>query len=128
MLSSHRILDKRLEELAPEYFESSENREIFNAYKETSDVVQLKERLDSSIHEHLDAINNKNIPSLKNNIELKFIDCARELRRRYLKNMAARIAESGDAEDEISHLEEDMEISRQLRELDVHRSRKHNFS
>jgi hypothetical protein len=49
-----------------------------------------------------------------------------ELRKRYLKNLAARKGESANAEDDQSRLEEDMEISRQLKELDGRRSRKHN--
>jgi DNA primase len=128
LLLQHPELRERLAELSPEYFESSENREIFNAYKDAADVVSLKERVDPAIHEHLDAINKKIIPAPKNNMGPKFLDCALELRRRYLKNLAARKAESGGAEDEPSRLEEDMEISRQLKELDARRSQKHNSS
>jgi DNA primase len=128
LLLQHPELSERLEELSPEYLESSENREILEAYKIAPDVVSLKERVDPAVHEHLDAIINKDIPALKNNIEAKFIDCVLELRKRYLKNLAARKGESGSAEDEQSRLEEDVEISRQLKELDARRSQKHNSS
>ncbi len=128
LLLQHPELRGHLAELLPEYLESSENREIFEAYKNAPDVVSLKERADPAVHEHLDAIINKDIPALKNNIEAKFTDCVLELRKRYLKNLAARKGESGSAEDEQSRLEEDMEISRQLKELEARRSQKHNSS
>jgi hypothetical protein len=86
-------------------------------------VVSLKERIDTTIHEHLDAIANKDIPSLKNNIEQKYIDCALELKKRYLQNLAATWAETGDTESDNARL---LEISRQLKELDTLRSQKHN--
>jgi DNA primase len=128
LLLQHPELKEHLAEVSPEYFESSENREIFNAYKMAPDVVSLKEQVDPAIHEHLDTIINRNIPAPKNNIEPKFLDCALELRKRYLKSLAARKAESAGAEDDRARLEEDMEISRQLKELDARRSRKHNSS
>ena len=114
--------------LTPEYFENSENREIFNAYKEAPDVVSLKERTDPAIHEHIESINSKSIPATRNNIEPKFTDCVLELRKRFLKNLAARKAESGDGEDGSLSLEENMEICRQLKELDARRSQKHSSS
>jgi DNA primase len=121
LLLQHPQLREQMDAVAPEYFESSENRVIFNAYKEAPDVVSLKERVDPAVHEHLDAIANKTIPSARNNIEQKFIDCAQELKKRYLKNLAARKSESGDEKDDNTRLEEDLEISRQLKELDARR-------
>jgi DNA primase len=128
LLLQHAELREYLEEVNTEYFESSENREILAAYKDNPDVVSLKERVDTAIQEHLEAIINRNIPALRNNIEPKFLDCVLELRKRYLKSLAARKAESGDTEDEQARLEADMEISRQMKELDARRSRKHNSS
>jgi DNA primase len=128
LLMQHPELRERLGELTPEYFENSENREIFNAYKETPDVVSLKGRTDPAIHEHIETISSKTIPASKNNIEPKFTDCVLELRKRYLKNLAARRAESGGTEEDTSGLEQDMEISRQLKDLEVRRSQKYNSS
>jgi DNA primase len=122
-------LNEHLEELDAEYFENSENRVILTAYKDTPDVVSLKERVDPAIHEHLDTIINRSLPALRNNLGLKFIDCVLELRKRYLKSLAARQAESGAIEDDQAWLEKDLEtIRRQLKELDARRSRKHNSS
>ncbi|MGD0795196.1 MAG: DNA primase [Dehalococcoidales bacterium] len=125
LLLQHPELKECLEELSPECFENSENRAIYNAYMETPDVVSLKDAVDPAVHEHLDAIAARSLPALKNNVELKFIDCALELRKRYLKNLAARKAESGSENDNDTRLEEDIEISRQLKELDARRNKKH---
>jgi DNA primase len=122
LLLQHPELKECLAELAPEYFENSENRAIYEAYATAADVVSLKEAVDPAIHEHLEAVAARVIPALKNNIEAKFIDCTLELRKKYLKNLAARKAESGEGSE--VQLEEDMEISRQLKELDDRRSKK----
>jgi DNA primase len=106
-----------LEGLSPEYFESTENREIYNVWREAGDVVLLKERLDPTIQEHLEIIINKKLPGAGNNIEQRCIDCACELKKKYLKNLAARIAETGEVR---------IEIPEQLKELDARKSKKRN--
>jgi DNA primase len=126
LLLQHPELKECLDELSPECFESSENRAIYNAYVIAPDVLSLKDAVDPSIQEHLESIAKRMIPAPANNIELKFIDCAQELRKRYLKALAARRAESGDGEVEDTRLEEDMEISRQLKELEARHSKKRN--
>ena len=78
-------------------------------------MVLLKEKIDPAIREHLDAIIDRRVPETRNNIEQKCIDCISELKKAYLKNLAARIAET----DEIS-----TEIPAQLRELDARRMKK----
>jgi DNA primase len=136
LLLQHPELKECPEELPPECFESSENREIFNAYKTAPDVVSLKEQTDPAIQEHLDAIINKNIPSIKNNIEKKFIDCVIELKKKYYRNFEAKRAEilaleveSGGIGADIARLKaEGMEPSRQIKDLNTRQSQKHNSS
>jgi DNA primase len=111
-------------ELSPEYFESSENREILKGWQETDDISSLKESLDLAIHEHLDAIVSRSLPVTKNNIEQRYTDCVRELKIKYLRSLAARKAESGDAGADITDLEEVAEISTQLRELFAHKNQR----
>jgi DNA primase len=124
LLLQYPELKGRQEELSPEYFESSENREILTAWRETDDLQTLRENLDLAIHEHLEAIINKDLPATKNNSEQRFIDCVMELRKKYLRSLAARKAESGDAGADPSQLEEDIKISSQLRELDARKNLK----
>jgi len=103
-------LKGRQEELSKEYFEISENREIFLAWQNADDTSIVKETLDPALHEHYDKIINRQIPTA-NNIDQRFTDVHLELRKKYLKNLAARKAETGEPG------EEDIEISAQLREV-----------
>ena len=111
-----------------EYFKNSENREIFNILKEVEDIASIKERLDPALHEHLDAIISKSLPGARNNIDMRFTDCKLELKKTYLKSLAARRAEAGDMDIDSTRLEEGLEISHQLRELDARRGKKRNSS
>jgi DNA primase len=115
-------------DISPEYFSHTENREIFLAWQEAADNQALKDRLDSALHEHLDVIINKELPVTRNNIEGRLNDCVMELRKAYLRNLAAQRADSAEAEVDITRLEEDASISSQLRELDVNRVKKRQSS
>jgi DNA primase len=117
LLLQYNELKIELEGLSPEHFESTENREIYTVWRETGDVVLLKERLDPAIQEHLEIIINKKLPGVGNNIEQRCLDCACELKKTYLKNLAARIAETGEVR---------IDIPEQLKELDARKSKKRN--
>jgi DNA primase len=119
LLMQHAELSGALEEMSPEYFVSSENREIYSLWRETGDIISLKEKIDPAIREHLDAIINRKVPETRNNVEQKCIDCISELKKAYLKNLAARIAETGEIRTEIPD---------QLRELDARKIKKRNSS
>jgi DNA primase len=119
LLLQYNELKIELEGLLPEYFENTENREIYNLWKESGDVVSLKERLDPAIQEHLEIIVSKRLPGAGKNFEKRCIDCAYELKKTYLKNLAARIAETGEVR---------IEIPEQLKELDARKSKKRNTS
>jgi DNA primase len=117
MLLKYKELKIEVEGFSPECFENTENREIFNTWRETGDVVSLRERLDPAIQEHLEIVVNKKLPGKENNIEQRCIDCACELKKAYLKNLAARIAETGEVR---------IEIPEQLKALDARKSKKRN--
>jgi DNA primase len=127
LLLQHPELKNREEDLSS-YIVNSENREIFHAWQDAADILSLKEHIDPAIHEHIDAIVNKSLPGPRNNIEGRFNDCVMELRKTYLRNLAARRAESGEAGVDTTRLEEDIDISNQLRELDSRKSKKRNSS
>jgi len=110
LLLQYPEMKDRQEELSKEYFEISENREIFLAWQNADDISNVKETLDPALHEHYDKIINRRLPTV-NNIDQRFTDSVMELRKKYLKNLAARKAESGEPG------EEDIEISAQLREV-----------
>ncbi|MHB8105100.1 MAG: toprim domain-containing protein [Dehalococcoidales bacterium] len=104
-------------DIALDFFRHSENREIFNCCQGTADVSALKERLDPALHEHLDVIINRELPGERNNIEGRFNDCVMELRKTYLRSLAAQRADAGEAS---------MEIGEQLHELEAGRLKKRN--
>jgi len=108
-----------LPEISPEYFQSTENRQIYQVWQEAADVAELREKLEPAVYERLETILNKSLPGTGNNIEQRCIDCAYELKKSYLKNMAARIAETGEVR---------IEIPEQLKELEVRRIKKRNSS
>jgi DNA primase len=135
LLQNHELKNET-EGLSPEFFESTENREIYNVWREVGDVVLLKERVDPAIQEHLEAIINKSLPGAGNNIEHRFADCVSELEKQYYRNFEARRAEilameveSGGVGADIVRLQEEgMEPSTKLRELDARKSKKRNPS
>jgi DNA primase len=114
-------LDRELVVLSEEHFESTANREIFNAWKAAGDVISIRGRLDPAVGEHFDALAGRRLPSA-DNIEQRCIDCSMELRKKYLKGLAAGKAASGEPGDETARVEED--VVSQLRELYARRSRK----
>jgi DNA primase len=120
---------KMMEEDVSVFIENSVNREIYRSWQEAADLTALKERLDPAIHEHMEAILDKKLPpGLRNNIEGRILDCISELKRTYLKNMAARRAESGQTDTDTARLEEDAEISHRLLDLDISQAKKRNSS
>jgi DNA primase len=136
LLLQHPELKSEIQDLFPEYFESSENREICNVWREVNDISSLKERLDPAVHEHLDVILNRKLPQTRNNVGQKLNDCILELEKRYYRNFEARRAESlameaetgGTGADITKLQEEGMEPSTKLRELDARKNRKRNPS
>ena len=133
LLIQYPELKGRQEDLSPEYFESSENREILTAWQEANDLSSLKENLDAAIHEHLDTIISRSLPST--NLEQRYADCVLELRKQYLRNREAKKAEllaleveSGGTGADLARLEkegeEGIETSTQLREVFARKKQK----
>ena len=123
LLLQHPELNVKDEELLPEYFESSQNREIFIARRQSAKIEELRERLDPATHENLDALLGKSLSP--NRIEQKYTECALRLRERYLRGLAAKIevvlaqeAESGGRAADLAKLKEQgIEVNSQLGEV-----------
>jgi len=128
LLLQHLELKARCQELPPEYFKNSENREIFIAYRQAEDVQLIKEGLDSTLYEHLDSLKTKGLPATQ--IEQKFTDCVLNLRVEFLRGLEAKKeailaqeAESGGTAAELTKLQEQgIEVSVQLGEIFTQRS------
>jgi DNA primase len=114
----------------PEYFEGSENREIFVAWQQASDLSSLKDKLDPAIWEHLDYLLTKSLPP--HQIEEKYADAVLLLREGFLRGLATKReaalaleAELGGTAAELAKLgEQGIEISLQLGEVFSQKSRK----
>jgi DNA primase len=122
LLLQHPELRDHSQSLPLKYFENSENREIFTAWRQTTDLAVLRERIDSAVWEHLDSLVNKNIPASR--IGQKFADCVLRLREEFLRNLAKKReailtleAEAVGATESVKPKEEDIQIKDELKEV-----------
>jgi DNA primase len=130
LLLQHPELKYRNEGLLPEYFENSENREIFIAWQQSDKIELVKEKLEPTIHEHLDSLMTRNL--LSTNLEQKYAECALELREKFLRSLTTKIeavlaleAQSGGTAAELAKLKElGIEVNSQLGEVLAQKSRR----
>jgi DNA primase len=130
LLLQHPELKDRDEGLLPDYFESSQNREIFTAWQQAKDLSSVKGKLDTALHEEVDALINRNLPT--NQIEQKYANCVLRLREKFLRSLEAKReevlaleAESGGTGADLAKLEEEgIEPSIQLREVFAQKARR----
>jgi DNA primase len=119
--------------LLPEYFENSENREIFFAWQKVNNLTSLREKLDAAVHEHLDSLVARSLPpASQTKREDVIADCILRLRENFFRSLAAKRAEklaleaesNGVAGDSAKLQEQAVEESRQLREIFTQKSRR----
>jgi len=130
LLLQHPELKNRDEELLPEYFENSENREIFIAWQQANDFPSLKEKLDVAVHEYLDSLMSKSLPPAQ--LEQRYKSYRLRLREKYLRSLEAKRAEilalevelGGTGADLAKLKEEGIEPSIQLREVFTQKTRR----
>jgi hypothetical protein len=123
LLLQHPALKQQGLELPVEYFENSENREIFCAWRENCDCSEgvLKEKVDVDVREHLDRLLGKSIPPA--HIEQKYVETALRLREKYLRNLAKKreafFSHGGSGGDVAAARpeEQDIEIKNELRKV-----------
>jgi len=128
LLLQHPELKADCQNLSPEYFEGSLNREIFTACQQSDDWSSLKETLDTVIHEHLDLLMNRKLPA--NQADKRWAECTLRLRETYLRRLEARKkevlameAQTGGSIAELAKLEEQgIDTSIQLKEVDTQKS------
>ena len=106
--------------LLPEYFEDTQNREIFIVYMECSDVSSFREKLDSAFYDYYDYLTRKNL--LATHLEQRYAEYVLRLQEKFLRSLEnkrqevlALAAESGGPTAELAKLQEQgIEISIQL--------------
>ncbi|MDP2931726.1 MAG: DNA primase [Chloroflexota bacterium] len=111
LLLQHPELKDRCQELKPEYFAGTQNREILIAYLKAKDVKSMREELDSSLRDYVDSLLSRQLSAAQ--IEPKFAECVLRLREAFLRSVESRkaevlasAAESGGATAELAALEE----------------------
>jgi DNA primase len=126
-------LQTHCQDLLPEYFENSENREIFLAWHKVNDLTLLRERLDAAIHEHFNSLVARSLPPTSQaRREDVITGCILRLREKFLRSLAAKRgeilaleAESGGTVAELAKLQEQgVEASKQLGEVFTQKSRR----
>jgi DNA primase len=121
--------------ISPDYFENSENRELFVKWQQSDDVASLENSLDSVLQEYLQSLLAKTLspPFLKENEAARretFNDCVNLLRKNMLKNLEVKKqelfieAQMGGIEAHLAKVDEQgIEVSKQLK--DVFTKQKH---
>ncbi len=116
-------------ELSPDYFECSENRELFIKWQKSDDIDSLRACLDVTLHEYLENLLSRSLlPILKESEKARretLHDCLIRLEEKRLKNMEAERqellaveAEMGGVKAQLAKLEEQgIEASKRLREI-----------
>jgi len=129
LLLQHPELKGSAQELLAEYFENSENREIFIAWQQSDKIELVRERLGPEIHEHLESLLTRKL--LSDKIEQKYAECALRLREKFLRSLTMKIqsvlaleAESGGGAAELAKLKEQgIETNTQLAEVLAQKNR-----
>ena len=119
LLLKHPELKAETGELLPDYFESSENREIYNAFRLAEDVSSARKGLDDTVWEHFDRLVKMDLPS--NQIEQKLCGCILRLRENHLRALAVK-REAMLASGATKGGEQDIDLGRQLREVFIQKS------
>jgi DNA primase len=91
LLMRHPELHSSTEGFPAEYFENSENRELFSVWQANSDIDELRQKLDNALQEHFELILGRRMVGKK--IEEAFRDCVSVLKMKYLRNLENKKAQ-----------------------------------
>ena len=130
------------QELSPEHFESTENREVFVKWQHSSDIANLESKLDTSLVEHLYCLVDKNFPfppAIRESERTRSRDLAQCILR--LQEKSSRKLETekeatleiererGGISSELAKLEEQgIDSGLKLQEVFVKKEKNHGFS
>ena len=122
LLLQHPELKDNSEEFLPDYFQNSQNREIFIAWQQSADLESLKEILDPSIWEQVDSLVSRSLVSGR--LEQKHSRLVLRLKKEHLREVktleAAALEEAmtGGTDIDVTQLsQEGIETNIQLQEV-----------
>ena len=128
------------QELSPEHFEFTENREVFLAWQHCADGSNLEGKLDTSLLEHLYYLVKKNFPpAIRESERMRHHDlaqCIRRLQEKLCRRLELEKEatleierEKGGVGSELSKLEEQgIESGQKLQEVFIKKERNHGFN
>ncbi|MGA8849665.1 MAG: DNA primase [Dehalococcoidia bacterium] len=128
------------QELSPEHFESTENREVFVKWQRSSDISDLESKLDTSLLEYLYYLINKILPPAIGQSEQTrhhdLANCILRLQENLYRKLEAEKEatleierEKGGISSELSKLEEQgISSGQQLHEVFVKKEKNHGFN
>jgi len=128
------------QELSPEHFEFTENREVFVKWHDSSDMSELESKLDTSLLEHLYYLAKKGFPpAIRENERTRQRDLANcilrlqeKLSRKLETEKEATLEierEKGGVSSELSKLEEQgINSGQKLQEVFIKKERNHGFN
>ncbi len=116
-------------ELRPEYFQHTENRELFVKWQQGVELTSFEANLDAPLREHADRLLNRVLPATLTQREEErwyvLNDCSLRLQERWLRNLEAEReeillleTEKSDATAQLAKLEEQgIDVSLRLKEI-----------
>ena len=130
------------QELSPEHFDYTENREVFVTWQHSSDISTLESKLDTSLLEHLHYLVDKNLsfpPAIRENERTRRRDLAQSILRLHEK-LSRKLEtekeatleierERGGVSSELAKLEEQgIDSGLKLQEVFVKKEKDHGFN
>jgi DNA primase len=122
-----------VQELEPEFFVYTENRELFSKWQQSQSISELKEKLDTNLLEHLNYLLNKNFPpeAQKADRQRELTDCVLRLQESHCRSLEAKKEailnlerETQGIDAELAKLEEQgIASSQRIREIFIKQSR-----
>jgi DNA primase len=121
ILLQHPEIKPQCGNLLAEYFENSENRVIFEKWRQSDDPLAIKESCDPLIREHFDTLLTRRLP--EGNIDLIYRDCLPRLKEKFLRSLNRRQeeiltleAETGDKNADLARLQaECLQVNEELK-------------
>ncbi|HEY95810.1 MAG TPA: DNA primase [Dehalococcoidia bacterium] len=113
LLLKHPEFKEKSAGVPAEYFENSENREIFVAWQQSADEDALREKLDEILRDYLDTLSSKNILATK--VNERYNEYVLRLKEDHLRSLARKgetIKTAGEFPGE-----KDVELTDSLREI-----------
>lgn len=134
LLFRHPALRDKTEVVLAEYFEESDNRELFFAWRSAADPETCRQALDAALQERFDFLLAMPLPpASEKEHERRLFHCVLRLRERFLRGLELRKKETVLAEEELGGIavgaakdqEQGLEVEKQLYQVFKEQSRLH---